>query len=72
MGGKSAVVSKTMKADIGFSTNAEWYCIFNTVKYLSENGLAVFPVIPAIFYPSKEQKISRVYGRKWFLHRRRL
>lgn len=53
MSGKSTVVSKAMKADIGFSTNAEWYYILNTIKYLSKNGLAIFPVIPAIFIQVK-------------------
>ena len=56
MGASNPLVSKAMKADIGFNTNAEWYYIFNTIKYLSKNGLAIFPVIPAIFYPSKGRK----------------
>jgi hypothetical protein len=56
MGVRSAVVSKAIKADIGFNINTEWYYIFNTIKYLSKNGLAVFPVIPAIFYPHKGRK----------------
>ncbi len=66
MGVRSAVVSKAIKADIGFNINAEWYCIFNTIKYLSENGLAVFPVIPAIFYPRKGRKFLELIEENGF------
>ena len=66
MGVSSAVVSKAMKADIGFNINAEWYCIFNTIKYLSKNGLAVFPVIPAIFYPNKGRKFIELIEENGF------
>lgn len=66
MGVSSAVVSKAIKADIGFNTNAEWYYIFNTIKYLSKNGLAIFPVIPAIFYPSKGRKFLKLIEENGF------
>ena len=62
----TAAVSKAMKADIGFNMNVEWYCIFNTIKHLSESGLALFPVIPAIFYPSKGKKFSDLLGENGF------
>ena len=66
MGLRSTVVSKAIKADIGFNTNAEWYCIFNTIKYLSQNGLAVFPVIPAIFYAHKGRKFLELIEENGF------
>ena len=66
MGASSPVISKAIKADIGFNINAEWYCIFNTIKYLSKNGLAVFPVIPAIFYPSKGRKFLELIEENGF------
>ena len=66
MGVSSPVVSKAIKADIGFNINAEWYCIFNTIKYLSQNGLAVFPVIPAIFYPNKGRKFLELIEKNGF------
>ena len=66
MGVSSAVASKAMKASIGFSINAGWYCIFNTIKYLSKNGLAVFPVIPAIFYPHKGRKFLELMEENGF------
>ncbi len=66
MGTRSTLVSKAMKADIGFNTNAEWYYIFNTIKYLSKNGLAIFPVIPAIFYPSKGRKFLKLIEENGF------
>ena len=66
MGVRSTVASKAMKADIGFNTNAEWYYIFNTIKYLSKNGLAIFPVIPAIFYPSRGRKFLELMEENGF------
>ncbi len=66
MGLRSTVVSKAIKADIGFNTNAEWYCIFSTIKYLSQNGLAVFPVIPAIFYAHKGRKFLELIEENGF------
>ena len=66
MGVSSSVASKAMKADIGFSVSAEWYYILVAIKHLSEKGLAVFPVVPAIFYPSKSKKFAEFMKKSGF------
>lgn len=55
MGVRHGELTKLMKQEFGFVTNAEWYLLFKTLGNLSETGQAFFPVMPALFFQQKSR-----------------
>ena len=64
--GPPRAASSAVRANIDFKMSAEWYYIFSTIKHLSQKGLAVFPIVPAIFYPSKSKKFAEFMKKNGF------
>ena len=66
MGIRHAELTKRMKQELGFVTNAEWYLILKSLGNLSETGQAFFPVMPALFFQQKSRRFLDELERSGF------